>query len=124
MATSDPVIDAVFAGRNVANAAVDGFLGAMNNMETTFSNIQNAVNNPNPQQQFNDQYSRRNFGGYQPSGFCQQQQQPAYQPASYVWGSSAPMQTNGMNGGYPGISNPNYGKTGYAGAAFPSAFGL
>ena len=106
----DPFIDAVFNGANAATAVAAGIGNVMQGAANTMNSVVDQIQNP---QSF-DQFSRRNFGGFQNP---QQPQQAAYQPiTSNPWGNPNPMQNNGV--GYPGISNPGYGKTGYAGTAY------
>lgn len=107
----DPFISAVFGGANATQAIAAGFSDIMNGAANTMNNVVNQVSNP----QSVDQFSRRNFGGFQNP----QQPQVAYQPVtSNPWGNPNTMQNSGA--GYPGISNPSYGKSGFVGTAAPT----
>lgn len=66
------------------------------------------------QQQQSYLYSRRDLG----SQYAQPQ--IAYQPPEYPWASNQMQFGAVTQGGYPGISNPNYGKEGFVGTFMQS----
>lgn len=114
------IIDSVFQGLDATRAAVSGAETIAQTAVTTWDTINGIVNRQQP-----DMFSRRSSDWASPmggnNGFLQQQQQSIpYQPASYVWASQPSVYggygynfQNNQNQGYPGISNPNYGKVGY-----------
>ena len=105
------VVNQVFDG---AGALVNGGKAIANAAFTTMDMINNIGQNLNqPQQQM--MYSRRD------SGYQLPQQSVPYQPSTYPWahqvyGGYGFTQQGYQNGpGYPGISNPNYGRNGFYG---------
>lgn len=106
----DPFISAVFNGAQATQTIAQGVSDVLSGTVNTLENMSNQF----PGQPNYDQFSRRNFGGVQNP---QNPQQPAYQPVtSNPWGNPNPTQNNGF--GYPGISNPSYGKSGYVGTPY------
>ena len=109
---NDPnLVQSVFDGMNMA---INGGKKVADVAFTTIDAI-NSIGNSQPQQQL---YSRRDTGYQMPA----QQMTPQYRPSTYPW----EQQTYGGYGftqqgfqnsapGYPGISNPNYGLSGYYG---------
>lgn len=112
----DPnVINQVFDG---AGTLLNGGKAIANAAFTTmdvFSNLANG-GNAQQQQQAPQMFSRRDMGYQMP------QQSIGYQPSTYPWAqqtfggygfTNQGYQNNGP--GYPGISNPNYGRHGFYG---------
>lgn len=116
---SKEIIDSVFDGANT-------LLNAGQAIAQTAFTAYDAFQNPNAAHEF----SRRNAGmmGCQQTG-----QIPMYQPSAYPWadqpvagpgnyGFGMQSQTFSTNG-YPGITNPNYGVTGFYGVYQSGSWG-
>jgi hypothetical protein len=100
---SNPTVSAVFDGVNSvcnqANSIIDTGRAFANTAMSAFDSLSNI--------------SRRDFN--------YQMRPMTYQPTTYPWASqqygSPYGQQQGITG-YPGISNPNYGRPGYFGSGF------
>ena len=104
-------VENVFNGiSSVANGAAAACSGIQTGF-TTFETLQNQRMQQQQQGQAGD-FSRRNMPQFQ-------QAQYQYQPPIYPWadanytGYGFGVQPTMMNVGYPGITNPNYGKVGF-----------
>lgn len=118
------ITNAVFDG---ARACVDGAQAVTQSVIGTVNGVQQAINNP--QQIGGVDFSRRDYAPMMnpaPPVY-------AYQPPVYPWAAQQYQQgysvTNVMHQpmtggyGYPGISNPQYGRIGYTSNNYTSGFG-
>ena len=103
------VTSAVFDNAQVALTGARAATDVVTNTINAFSSPQQ------PAFQGGTEFSRRDSTVQQPV-----YQQPAYQPPAYPWETTSPTFGASMNPiggssyGYPGISNPQYGKIGLA----------
>lgn len=99
------LVNSVF---NAGTAALQGGQAMANAVFTTADNINKIIDTSTQP----SSWSRRDIG-------YQQNPQPMqYQPSTYPWATQSYMnygfdQTNHVVQGYPGITNPNYGQSGY-----------
>lgn len=102
---------------NGVSAVANGAQAMMSGITTGFTTFENLQQQQQQQNQFSNAFSRRNMQQ------MPQQYMQMYQAPQYPW---ADMQYTGygfgnfqtpVSSGYPGISDPNYGKIGYIGTA-------